>query len=410
MECPIKPKPRTCPLLATIGVALLAALLSYGVGAASPDLELGVEYQFFPQKAAAGRDNYSADQYAYASLGWDQYFADQRWLVEFDGYLGWDRHDENRQRADLRTLALSYYADRFDVKIGFATEFWGVTESRHLVDILNQTSVADNIDEEVKLGQPMLKWQTHQDWGNLQLFWLPGFRERVFAAPGARLNPALPIDASRSRYASGAEDKHQDVALRYAHTLGAWDLGLAYFRGTSREPLLDPKFNAAGELVLSPYYEQIEQTSLDLQRTGAGLLLKLEAIQRHGSRQGSYHALVSGFEFTQVGVFGSAMDLGYIAEYLYDQRGEQATTTFQNDLFLGLRLAANNIAQTSLLLGVYHDRKTSGQALRLELNTRLRDDLVLELEGQAFRNLADTDLLHGFRNDDYLRASLKFYF
>ena len=406
----MKRQPRTLSLLLAVGVTILSTLSAHDMQAASPELELGVEYQSFPHKAAPGRDNYADDQYVYATLAWDQYLADDRWLLELDGYLAWDRRDSNRQRADLRTLALSHYADRFDVSIGIMTEFWGVTESRHLVDVINQTSLADNIDEEVKLGQPMFKWQTHQDWGNLQLFWLPVFRERLFAAPASRLNPSLPIDDNASRYASGAERHHQDVAVRYAHTLGAWDIGLSWFRGTSRDPLLEPQFNTAGDLVLSPYYEQIDQVGLDLQRTGNGLLLKLEAIQRHGSRQGSYHALVSGLEFTQVGVFGTSMDLGYIAEYLYDQRGDRATTPFQDDLFLGLRLAANNIAQTSLLLGAYQDLESSGQALRLELNTRLRDDLVLELEGQAFRDLAETDLLHGFRNDDYLRLTLKFYF
>lgn len=77
---------------------------------------------------------------------------------------------------------------------------------------------------------------------------------------------------------------------------------------------------------------------------------------------------------------------------------------------MGLRLVANNIAQTSLLVGAYHDLDTRGQALRLELESRIRDDLVLSLEGQVFRNLEPNDLLYAFRNDDYLRMTLRFYF
>jgi len=393
------------------GVAVFAMSLLGNLNAEAADLEyeLGLEYQWFPQDAEPGSGDYDNSQHGFVALSWDQSFSDNRWMLELNAHAAWDNRDDNRQRADLNNLDLIYSAENFDIKAGIATEFWGVTESRHLVDIINQAAIADNIDEEVKLGQSMVKWQTHQDWGNLQAFWLPTFRERIFPDADNRLTTSPPVDADSSRYSSNAKKKHQDFALRYANTIDSWDIGLAYFKGTSRDPLLDPLINGS-QLVLSPYYEQIEQASIDLQHTGDGLLLKLEAIQRHGDRQGSYNAMVTGFEYTSVGVFDSAMDLGYLVEYLYDQRGDDATTPFQNDVFLGIRWVANNIAQTSLLIGVYQDMQISSQALRLELNTRLQDNLVLEVEGQAFRNIAVTDLLYSFRSDDYLRVTLKFSF
>jgi hypothetical protein len=389
-------------------LALAGAMAVSAEGASIPDVTLALEYQWFAHEAEAA--DYAEDQLLQAAVTWDHLSQDGKWRLDLDAYVAHSRRDDERSRADLRSLSLVYYADRFDIKVGVATEFWGVTESRHLVDIINQTSVVDNLDEEIKLGQPMIKWQTHQDWGNLQLFWLPVFRDRLFPAAGARLSPGLPVDGDTARYASGAERKHQDLALRYAHTLGDWDLGLSYFRGTSRDPLLDVVVNTAGQWVLSPYYEQIEQQSLDLQRTREGLLLKLEAIQRHGSRQGNYHALVTGFEYTQNGLFGTAADLGYIVEYLYDKRGPTANTPFQDDVFAGLRLAFNNIGQTTLLLGMYQDLPDHSQVMRLELDTRLRDNLELSLEGQVFSGVASTDLLYDLRNDDYLRATLRLYF
>ena len=41
--------------------------------------------------------------------------------------------------------------------VGAAKVFWGTAESRHLVDIINQTDAVEDIDEEDKLGQPMVK-------------------------------------------------------------------------------------------------------------------------------------------------------------------------------------------------------------------------------------------------------------
>ena len=57
----------------------------------------------------------------------------------------------------------------------------GVTESRHLVDVLNQVDGVEDIDEEDRLGQPMINISTQRDWGSVDLFVLPGFRERTFA-------------------------------------------------------------------------------------------------------------------------------------------------------------------------------------------------------------------------------------
>jgi len=54
--------------------------------------------------------------------------------------------------------------------------FWGVTEFQHLVDIINQTDLVENIDTEDKLGQPMINLALINDWGTVDLFIMPYFR------------------------------------------------------------------------------------------------------------------------------------------------------------------------------------------------------------------------------------------
>ena len=44
------------------------------------------------------------------------------------------------------------------------TEFWGVTESWHLVDVLNQTDTTPNIDQHVKRGQMTVKASCTAAW------------------------------------------------------------------------------------------------------------------------------------------------------------------------------------------------------------------------------------------------------
>ena len=71
--------------------------------------------------------------------------------------------------------------------VGINSVFWRVVESNHLVDILNQTDLIEDIDGEEKLGQPMISLSTQQDWGGLSLFVLPWFRERTFPSEEGRL-------------------------------------------------------------------------------------------------------------------------------------------------------------------------------------------------------------------------------
>lgn len=374
------------------------------------NLELGTSLQYFPNNvSAASQENYDLDSNSYLRVDGDKDFADGKLRLLIDANAHYDRYDKQRSRADFSELAFTYFQDDLDISAGILTEFWGVTESRHLVDIINQTNIADNIDEETKLGQPMVKTQWHQDWGSVQFYWLPLFRERVYPSDSARLGPGDDIRYGHALYESSDKDHHQDFALRYTKTLDTWDLGLAHFSGTSREPLLMLDTNKLPSLSFTPYYEQIEQTSLDLQRTSDSLLLKLEAISRSSKLQGRYTAAVTGFEYTQVGILDSAMDLGYLGEYLYDERGDKATTPFANDIFLGLRLVANNIAQTTYLLGAYCDADTQSRAWRFEMNTRLRDGLTLSIEAQAFTHQPSTDLLYGLRDDDYLTLGLQWY-
>ena len=47
-------------------------------------------------------------------------------------------------------------SENYETKIGVRKDFWGVTETVHRVDILNQTDSVDGFDGEDKLGQPMI--------------------------------------------------------------------------------------------------------------------------------------------------------------------------------------------------------------------------------------------------------------
>lgn len=97
----------------------------------------------------------------------------------------------------------------------------------------------------------------------------------------------------------------------------------------------------------------MEQVSADIQKVSGDWLWKLEA--RYRDSRDNHTALVGGFEYTFVGVFDSFWDVGALAEYQYDSRGEESQSSAQNDLFVGTRLALNDAEGTEILLGISQD-------------------------------------------------------
>ncbi len=324
-------------------------------------------------------------------------------------FLRWDENDSERSHADIRELTWLKANDDWELRLGIRKVFWGVTESQHLVDIINQTDLVEASDGEEKLGQAMINLALIRDWGTLDLFLLPGFRERNFAGSAGRLRSIPRVDSSLSRYESSDGGKHIDVAARWSHYLGDWDIGLSYFNGTSRDPRFTPGLNASGELVLIPYYELIEQWGLDLQATLDDWLWKVEIINRYGQGK-RYTAATAGFEYTFVGIGDSSADLGLISEILYDDRGNSAPTPFADDIMIGSRLTLNDEQSTEFLLGIIFDSNDSGQLITLESSRRIRSNWKITLEGQAFIDIDSSNLLAGFRHDDYLQLELARYF
>ncbi len=324
-------------------------------------------------------------------------------------FARWDAHDEERQHADLREANLLYIKDNLDVLAGIGKVFWGVTESRHLVDIINQTDSVEDIDGEDKLGQPMLRLNVINDWGTVSAFVLPGFRERTFPAHDARLRGALVIDTDNPVYESSDGQSHIDYAVRYAHTLGQWDLGLSYFDGTSREPRLIPTIKNS-QILLVPHYDQINQLGLDAQYTGEATLWKLELISRHGQGR-RFVAGVGGLEYTLYGVLNSKADLGLIFEYQYDDRNpsEAPATAADDDFFLGTRLTLNDISDTTFLAGVIIDRHTHSTFYSVEAAYRISNNWKIELEGRFTGGVDENDILYGIRDDDFITLRLAYF-
>ncbi len=323
----------------------------------------------------------------------------------FTPFARFDSADSRRNHYDIREFSYLYPADNWEIKVGISKVFWGVTEFIHLVDIINQTDLVEYIDGEDKLGQPIAHLSFTQDWGILDLFLLPFFRERTFPGSKGRFRSQLPVEVESAEYESSAEEHHIDLAIRYSHTIGDWDFGIYHFKGTGREPLL---IISPGPSLI-PLYEQIDQTGLDIQAVKGDWLLKLESLYRSGQGD-AFFAAASGFEYSFYNIAASGIDLGLIGEWAYDERGEDASTVFDNDLLAGLRVAFNDAAGSELIAGIFHDLDSRGDVLSLESSRRFGDNWRVTFDAFFLLDSAEEDPMHAFRNDDNIQVELSYYF
>ncbi|HHH47651.1 MAG TPA: hypothetical protein ENK51_01995, partial [Gammaproteobacteria bacterium] len=114
------------------------------------------EYRYFPDAPGDPRQHgnnlsFSAQPEYYHE--WDS----GRQSLTVVPFARWDQGDSRRSHADIRELNWLKASDNWELRAGIGKVFWGVTESQHLVDIINQTDFVENLDGEDKLGQPMIQ-------------------------------------------------------------------------------------------------------------------------------------------------------------------------------------------------------------------------------------------------------------
>jgi hypothetical protein len=389
---------------------LLIAVMSMGRAVAGEwDVTgfVGVDGQAFwlDGRYPSQNDDYNFSLLLQPELYWRS--DDERQRISLVGFARADLQDDKRSHADLRQAYWGYESTDWDLIVGINKVFWGVAESRHLVDVINQTDLVEDIDQEDKLGQLMINLNLQRDYGRFEMYLLPWFRERTFPGPDGRFRPPLPVDDSNPIYESSAEESHVDFAIRYGHYIGDVDFGAYVFEGTSREP----RFAVAPEGDrLIPVYEQMTQVGLDLQYTRDAWLWKFEAIARD-IRSDSFLAAVGGFEYTFFGVRDSAADVGLLLEVLYDGRSAEAPpTAFDNDVFVGTRLALNDASDTSVLAGLALDIETQETFFNLEAERRFGDNISIEFRLRAFANSEPNEALYTLQRDSYMQLRLNWYY
>jgi len=320
-----------------------------------------------------------------------------------------DQSDTERSYVDLREALAQWNRDAVTVSVGVNTVFWGVTESRHLVNIVNQTDYLDDLDGDEKLGQPMaLVTYYGGDLGILELFAMTWVRQQRYPGPEGRPGVPIPVLDDSPLYESEHDEWNIDFAARWSAGIGEVDGAVSYFAGTGRDPELLPAGSALSP-ALRPRYDLIRQGGLELQWTHGSWLWKAEGIVRSGQGP-TFAAVTAGFEYTSFGFLGSSVDLGTLLEYSFDGRDNLTYNIYDDDAFLGLRLTFNDVQGTEVLAGVLQDMDSGVTLGSVETSRRFGASWTARVVGRLFRADSEVDALYWFRRDDYLQATLEYHY
>ena len=309
-------------------------------------------------------------------------------------------NDSGMDIVEPRQFFLSKTFGEIDAYLGYRHTFWGVVESRNLVDLINQHDMAAGISSDNRLGAPSISFEAYLGSGDFQYWYIPRFRERTFNEKNAHPGFGLPVLPAQFAHTRGS--KAPDHAIRYGNSIGEIDYAVSVFDGTAREPLI--RVEEMGSIL--PYYEQMRSVGLELQYTGDSILYKFEGLTGTQGEE-DFDAAVMGTEKTVYSIFATQWDMGLIIEYQYDDRVQ---ALIDRTLVSGIRLTANDEFDTSLLVLYTVDDEFSQSLFGLEASRRLRNGMTLDLNYLLYNSDEQNLPFYSLVDDSEFSLTLGYYF
>ncbi len=192
------------------------------------------------------------------------------------------------------------------------------------------------------------------------------------------------------------------------------DFSLQGFRGNSRESSTIVKLENL-QLKYFQGYERISQLGTYLQVISGPIIYKLEAIKRSGQKNSknireNFYSYTLGMEYLINNLFENKWDFTSFIEYHNDDRNNDSTDIFQNDLFLATRLNFNDTDGTEFLTSITLDTDGGGNTSTLELSSRITDNIRVTGSYNAYWSVNEKDILYSFRRDNYFLINITNYF
>lgn len=318
-------------------------------------------------------------------------------LEERDDWKGWEynlsligRADEKYQDnsyVDFNELNIGRSFGNWQASVGQHMFMWSRLEAYHVVDVINSRINDGNIERFEKLGETSVVLSHYTSIGTMKFIYMPYFKENFFPDSKMRIFDGLTptkqnIVKGDDVFDSEEENQFDQWAVYYAHQFGDLDLTVfamdhidrtrPIFAASSLANALAGNFNAYyidvvdyGTAATYFWGEQtfkFEYLYSDFNADDSVALIDYTG----GQRQVFNYQLASiGHEYTYN--YANNWSSGFFTEYqrvlgVGKEKRSQAQI-FQNDLFIGHRLALNDAYSNEFMLGVYLDLERTGETL-----------------------------------------------
>ena len=385
-------------------ILIVTFIFSFNVNALEYKLYGLAQPEFSIFTNGDGKHRQSKNNYSFFTKGNFVSYLDERDAkITISAIARYDEKDSERRYIDFQKLKYEQYFENYTFKIGNEIIFWGVNESFNIIDIINQSNLAEDMTGTKKLGQPLLSLAYDNNYGTIDLYLMPYFIERQFPSKNGRPRLALEVDQDSITYESSSKEQKLDFALRYSMVYDDYDIGIAHFHGNNRAPQLNIN---PSTLKFNPHYTILSQTSLDIQATKGAWLYKLEALSAKDGNE-RHLGVAGGFEYTFYGIKDSQSDLGLVIEYSFDDRNSYP---FNNDSVAALRWTKNDINSTSLLAGMFIDMRGNSNRFIAEYEQRINNNVKLFIDATFNGSIDSQDFTYAFEEDSVFSIKLARYF
>lgn len=366
-------------------------------------------------------------------------------------------------------LENAYYStqfNNFDLLIGYNVENWGQAVSQSVTNVLNPVDFSDRSPNPSLIGTPMINANYTTSIGTFSGYLLTGFVGSNFEEdPGTRQRGFFNTDKSRA-YFEDSDENDIDLGLRYTNNFvlgsGSVDVGVSYFNGTDRTPVLLPGCtNALGTIAEAvctntndqvvtiyeglesgdidtdafwdfvsdnmtdtiasgisaipgigfiPYYREIEQVGLELNYAVNDIQLRFEGTYTDTSKSGYFKTVVGG-DYTFSDFAGTDDTMTVAVEYLYDEQGKNNPfVLFEDDIFVGVDYRTNNERDLRFNLGAFYDLSSSAMLTTAAAAMRITDSLTVEVNAQKAFASSYNDPLAFIKKDGFVELKLRSFF
>ena len=151
--------------------------------------EIGTEARFFVKDD----NNPLSEEINAALVGRIQLDAEAQALkLVARGFARYDPTDVDRSAAFVEDTFLEWKENPVRLRVGAMLLNWTATEAFHPADIINSRYLDSNVENQEKLGEPMVAFRLKFLAGNVEVMWMPFVVNPIFPSGASRQNFAPP--------------------------------------------------------------------------------------------------------------------------------------------------------------------------------------------------------------------------